>query len=130
MKFSLVITGAPYATEAPLSAWRFAQAAIDNGHTLYRVFLHGDGVLCATTLATPARDELDVHRLWRDLAEKHTLDVVVCIASALKRGILNADESARYNQQHHNLAACMQLGGLGQMIDAVHHSDRVITFGP
>jgi tRNA 2-thiouridine synthesizing protein D len=130
MKFTLVITGAPYATQAPLSAWRFAKAALENGHQVYRVFLHGDGVLCATRLAAPAQDEQDIHSLWQELATQHQLDIVVCIASALKRGILNAEESIRYNKEHYNLAPAMELSGLGQLIDAIHHSDRVITFGP
>jgi tRNA 2-thiouridine synthesizing protein D len=129
MKFTLVITGAPYATQAPLSAWRFAKAALENGHQVFRVFLHGDGVFCATRLAAPAQDEQDIHRLWQELATQHRLDIVVCIASALKRGILNADESIRYSKEHYNLAPAMELSGLGQLIDAVHHSDRVITFG-
>lgn len=130
MIFSLVITGAPYSSEAPCSALRFARAALENGHQIHRIFLHGDGVLCATRLASPPQDEQDIHKQWQDLAAEHQLDVVVCIASALKRGILDADESSRYNKQHFNIASAMELGGLGQLIDAVNHSDRVITFGP
>ena len=130
MKFSLLITGAPYATQAPLSAWRFAKAALENGHRIHRVFLHGDGVFCASRLAAPAFDEQDIHQLWHELAVLYQLDVVVCITSALKRGILNADESVRYNKEHYNLDSAMELSGLGQLIDALHHSDRLITFGP
>lgn len=129
MKFSIVITGAPYSTLGPHSAWRFAKAALESGHSIYRVFLHGDGVLCASNLHTTAQDELNISQLWSELASQYKLDVVVCITSALKRGILDHNESQRYKHQHFNLAPGMELSGLGQLIDAVNHSDRVITFG-
>jgi len=130
MKFTIVITGAPYTTQAPHSAWRFTKAVLESGHYIHRVFLHGDGVLCASSLATAAQDEQDIHQLWHELATRHQLDIVVCIASALKRGIINARESERYNKEHFNLASSMQLSGLGQLIDGLHHSDRIVTFGP
>lgn len=129
MIFSLVITGAPVSSEAPNSALRFARAALENGHQIYRIFLQGDGVLCATRLATAPQDELDIHQQWQELAREYDLDIVVCIASALKRGILDAGESARYNKEHFNISNLMELGGLGQLIDAANHSDRIITFG-
>lgn len=129
MKFTLMISGAPYSSEAPQSALRFAKAALENNHEICRVFLHGDGVLLATRLATPAQDEIDIHQAWDDLATQHKIDVVVCIASALKRGILNEKESIRYNKRHYNLATSMDLAGLGQLIDGIYQSDRIITFG-
>ena len=129
MKFSIVITGAPHSTQGPHSAWRFAKAALESGHSIYRVFLHGDGVLCASSLPTSPQDELNINQLWSDLASLHKLDVVVCITSALKRGILDQNESQRYKHQHFNLTPTMELSGLGQLIDAVNHSDRIITFG-
>ncbi len=129
MIFSIVITGAPYSTQAPHSAWRFAKAALDNGHQIHRIFLHGDGVLCASDLHTSAQDELNINELWSELAKQHKLDIVVCITSALKRGILNKSEAAHYDKKHFNLEASMELSGLGQLIDAINSSERVITFG-
>jgi tRNA 2-thiouridine synthesizing protein D len=129
MKFSILITGAPYSTQAPHSAWRFAKAALENGHQVYRVFLHGDGVLCASNLHTSAQDELNINQLWSELATQYKLDVVVCITSALKRGILNENESNRHNKQQFNLSTSMELSGLGQLIDAINVSDRLVTFG-
>jgi len=129
MNFSIVITGAPYSTQAPYSAWRFAKAALENGHNIYRVFLHGDGVLCASNLHTSAQDELNINQLWNDLAKQHKLDIVVCITSALKRGLLDEAESKRHNKKHFNVSPLMELSGLGQLVDAVNHSDRLITFG-
>lgn len=129
MIFSVVITGAPYSTQGPHSAWRFVKAALENGHSIYRIFLHGDGVLCASNLHTSAQDELNINVLWNELAEKHKLDIVVCITSALRRGVVDKNESDRYKHKHFNLSANMELSGLGQLVDAINHSDRVITFG-
>jgi len=129
MIFSVVITSAPHSSNAPYSALRFAQAAVENGHRIYRVFLQGDGVLCASNLGQPPQDLLDVPALWQDFATLHKIDVVVCVASALKRGILNEREATRYGKKHFNLGAGMELSGLGQLTDAIQQSDRVITFG-
>jgi tRNA 2-thiouridine synthesizing protein D len=129
MIFSIIVTGAPYSTQGPHTAWRFAKAALESGHSVYRIFLHGDGVLCASNLHTAAQDELNINHLWSELANQYKLDIVVCITSALKRGILDQSESLRYKHKHFNLAPAMDLSGLGQLIDAVSHSDRIITFG-
>jgi tRNA 2-thiouridine synthesizing protein D len=129
MKFSLAIYGAPYASQASDSAYRFACAALDEGHQLYRVFFYQDGVHNATALAAPPQDEVDLPARWQELAREHKLDMVVCIAAALRRGLLDQDEANRYGKPASNLAREFTLGGLGQLVDAAVHSDRVITFG-
>lgn len=129
MKFSILITGASYSTQAPHTAWRFAKAALENGHSIQRVFLHGDGVLCASQLHTTSQDEININQLWNDLATQYQLDIVVCITSALKRGILSESESDRHNKPQFNLSTSMELSGLGQLIDAINSSDRIVTFG-
>lgn len=129
MIFSLVITGAPHSSNAPYSALRFARAALDNGHRIHRIFLQGDGVLCASTLGQAPQDLLDIPALWQAFAAEHRIDVVVCVASALKRGILNETEAKRYGKGHYNISESMELSGLGQLVDAIQQSDRVVTFG-
>lgn len=129
MIFSLIITGAPYSSNAPFSAWRFAKTALENGHQIHRVFLQGDGVHCATVLSQSPQDILNAHQLWQYLAKEHQLDIVVCVASALKRGILNDAEAKRYGKKLGNATDTMDLSGLGQLMDAIQQSDRVITFG-
>lgn len=129
MIFSLVITGAPHSSNAAYSALRFAKTALENGHRIYRVFLQGDGVLCASSLGQAPQDLLDVPALWQTLATEHRLDIVVCVSSALKRGILNEREAKRYGKSHFNISHSMDLSGLGQLMDAIQQSDRVITFG-
>lgn len=129
MKYSLAIYGAPYSSQAAETAFSFAQAAIDRGHEIYRLFFYLDGVHNATSLATPPQDENDIPARWRELIQAHNIDAVVCIAAGLRRGVLDEVEQQRYEKTGHNLSTGFTLSGLGQLIDAGTNSDRLITFG-
>ncbi|MDG1205648.1 MAG: DsrE family protein, partial [Pseudomonadales bacterium] len=63
-----------------------------------------------------------------DFAVKHGLELIVCVASALRRGVLDETEAKRYDTKSDNMAAAFQIGGLGQLIDAGLSSDRLVTF--
>ncbi len=129
MKFTLAIYGAPSNTQAAHSALQFARALITQGHTLYRLFFYADGVYNASTLITPPQDEINLPLQWQQFIHEHQLDAVVCIAAALRRGILDKTEAARYQKSASNLNDCFELSGLGQLIEAAIASDRVVAFG-
>jgi tRNA 2-thiouridine synthesizing protein D len=129
MIFSLAIYAAPYSSQASDSAYRFALAVLENGHTLYRVFFYQDGVHTASALTTPPQDETHFTKSWQALAKLNNIDLVVCIAAALKRGLLNQQEATRYDMPAFNLAEGFEISGLGQLVDAAVISDRLITFG-
>lgn len=129
MKYSLAIYGAPYSSEAPDTAYEFAKAALAAGHEIYRLFFYMDGVHNATELAAPPQDEQNIPARWSELIQTHQIDAVVCIAAALRRGVLDQAEADRYEKSGHNLAPGFTLSGLGQLIDAGIESDRLITFG-
>lgn len=88
-----------------------------------------DGVYHGQGNAIYPQDESNPLTAWQALHETHQVELVLCISSALKRGILNREEMQRHEQK----AACMhdafQIGGLGLLIDASANSDRMITFG-
>jgi tRNA 2-thiouridine synthesizing protein D len=129
MIFSIAVYAAPYSSQASDSAYRFAMALLENGHQLYRVFFYHDAVHTASILTTPPQDEINVTQNWQALAHEHKVDLVVCIAAALKRGIINQQESIRYDKATSNLAKGFEISGLGQLVDAAVVSDRLITFG-
>lgn len=129
MIFSLAVYAAPYSQQASDSAHRFAQALLNNGHTLYRVFFYHDAVHNASSLATPSQDEINLPQSWQQLSKQHNVDLVVCIAAALKRGLLNEQEASRYDKPAANLSSNFTISGLGQLVDAAIVSDRLITFG-
>lgn len=110
-------------------ALRFAQATLAAGHEIVRVFFYQDGVLTASSNTVVAQDQQDIGKQWQALISEHSLDAVVCIAAALRRGVLDQAEAQRYQRDAVNLAEGYQLSGLGQLHDALQQADRFISFG-
>ena len=128
MKFSIVIHGAPWSSNASLSSLRFAEAVLEGGHEIVRLFFYQDGASNGSSLCVPPQDEIDIPAQWQVLIKQHEIDAVVCAASALKRGILDEAEADRYEKSASNLLPGFAVSGLGQMIDAAGQSDRVVSF--
>lgn len=128
LRYTLVITGAPYTSQAPQTALSIAGALVSAGHRIDRVFLYGDGVLLASELNCPPSDETDWTRAWSAFLTEHQIPAIACIASALRRGLLDATEQARYQKPAHNLAAPFELAGLGEWVDGIRQSDRLLQF--
>lgn len=129
MKFLIVVESAPYSSEGCASALRFARATLEAGHEILRVFFYHDGVLAANSLIAAPQDELDVAAAWQQFAEANDIELIACIASCLRRGILDETEADRYEKQAGNIAPGFTISGLGQLIDATINADRVVTFG-
>lgn len=128
MKFAIALYSAAHAPSSR-RALRFAEAALAGGHEIVRLFFYQDGVYNAcNTIVTP-QDEQDLAQQWSRFVSQHQLDGVVCIAAALRRGVLNADEATRYKRSAVNLETPWELSGLGQLHDAIQSADRLICFG-
>jgi tRNA 2-thiouridine synthesizing protein D len=128
MKFAIALYSAAHAPSSR-RALLFAQAALAGGHEIVRLFFYQDGVYSASNNIVTPQDEPDIARQWREFVSQHQLDGVVCIAAALRRGVLNAEEAARYQRSAVNLQAPWALSGLGQLHDAIQDADRLICFG-
>ena len=118
MKFGILVNEGPYNHQAADTAYQFAKAAIDKGHEIHRVFFYHDGVNNATKLTEPPADDRHIVNRWSKLAEEHSVDLVVCVAAAMRRGI--RDE---------NLATGFRISGLGQLVEMGIQSDRLVVFG-
>lgn len=129
MIFSLAVYSAPYSSQAAYSAYQFACTLLQNGHQLHRIFFYQEGVHNASSLGAPPQDEINLASAWATMATAHKIDMVVCVAAALRRGILNKEEADRYGKPAHNLTEPFTIGGLGQLVEAAVVSDRLITFG-
>lgn len=129
MKFSIVIYTAPYSSESAATALRFAKSLIQQNHELYRVFFFGDGVHNASKLTIVAQDEINLQHQWHELIEEHDIDSVICVSSALRRGILDRTEAERHELDTASAHDSSEVAGLGQLVDAAMHSDRVVNFG-
>jgi len=129
LKFGIVVNEGPYTHQASDSAYHFTKAALAKGHQIVRVFFYHDGVNNATRLTVPPQDDRNLQKLWSELAEAHKLDLVVCIAAAQRRGILDENEAKRQGKDANNIAPGFRISGLGQLIEAGIKSDRLVTFG-
>lgn len=126
--FTLVITGAPYSSQAPQSALHFAKAALEAGHQIHHVFLYGDGVHLASNLACPPSDEADWPGQWRDLLTERQIPATCCVASALRRGLLDETEAKRYELQASNVSEPYKIAGLGEWLESSQSSSRTLYF--
>ncbi|MNN64281.1 putative sulfurtransferase DsrE [compost metagenome] len=76
-----------------------------------------------------SQDVLDVAASWTRFVRDNQLDGVVCIAAALRRGVLNEEEANRYSRPAATLQAPWELSGLGQLHEATQQADRLVCFG-
>lgn len=118
MQFGILINEGPYNHQASDSAYLFARTAIEKGYKIPRVFFYHDGVNNSTRMAEPPQDDRNIVQRWSKLAEEHGIDLVVCVAAALRRGI--KDEL---------LAPGFRISGLGQLVEMGIQYDRLVTFG-
>jgi tRNA 2-thiouridine synthesizing protein D len=118
MKFGILINEGPFTHQASDSAYRFAAAAIEKGHQVSRVFFYNDGVYNSNRLSEPQSDDRNLVALWAELGKANGIDLVVCIAAALRRGI-----------KEQVLQEGFRISGLGQLVEAGIQNDRLVVFG-
>lgn len=129
MKLSILVNEGPYTHQASDTAYNFTKSALEKGHEIFRVFFYNDGVNNGTRLTVPPQDDRNVVKRWSELAEKYKLDLVVCIAAAQRRGLLDANESKRHGKDANNIAPGFRISGLGQLIEAGIQAERLVVFG-
>ena len=128
MKFAIAVFSPAHAPSSR-RALRYAEAVLAGGHEIARLFFYQDGVHSASANVVAPQDELDVAGQWRAFIAANQLDAVVCIAAALRRGVLNEEEARRYQREAVAVGAPWELSGLGQLHDAAQDADRLICFG-
>ena len=116
--FGILVNEGPFTHQASDSAYRFAEAALAKGYRVPRVFFYYDGVNNANKLSAPQADDRNLVALWGELGRAHGIDLVVCVAAALRRGI-----------KQEILAQGFRISGLGQMVELGLAVDRTIVFG-
>lgn len=118
MKFAILLNESPFNHQAADSAYQFIKAAVAKGHEVVRVFFYYDGVHNANKLSEPQSDDRNIVKRWSELAAEHKIDLAVCVAAGLRRGI--KDEV---------LADGFRITGLGQLVESCMDADRLVTFG-
>ena len=127
--FAVLVTAAPFSAHGQQSALNFCTAALAAGHSIEQIFFYQDGVYAGNRLTVPPGSEPDPGKQWQRLAETHSLELLVCVASALRRGILDGEESRRHDIGADNLRSGFQISGLGQLTEQIATSDRLMVFG-
>lgn len=90
MQYTLLITGSPYQSKACHTALRFIRAALNKyPNSIKGVFFYEDAVLIGNQTAQPPRDEINLTKAWQEIAEQHSVPLYLCIAAAVRRGIIN-----------------------------------------
>ena len=128
LNFALLVTGPAYGTQTASTAYRFALSLIEQGHRLSHLFFYQDGVHNGNGLHAPASDETDLVAQWRDLALAQGIAIDVCVAAAMRRGVLDEAEAKGIGKTHFNLQAPFRLSGLGQLAEASLTADRFVQF--
>ena len=128
MTFALLVTGAPYGSEAASQAYQFACAVLARGHRVQKVFFYQDGVLNANRLTSPASDETDLVASWRELASRYGIELDVCVAAALRRGVVDEEQARALQLPAWNVEPPFVLSGLGPLAEAALGVDRLVQF--
>lgn len=129
MKFAVQVNEGPYQHQSSDSAYHFVKAALAAGHEVFRVFFYHDGVNNGTRLATPPQDDRHIQTRWAELAKENDIDMVICVAAAQRRGIVDDGEAERNGKDATNLMDGFRISGLGQLIEAGIQADRLVVFG-
>ena len=121
MQISILVQGSPTSTRACHSALDFASSVLDSEHDLFRVFFYQDAVAIGTRHFDTPPDEPNLQSKWLALNEKYGIELVLCVSAAQRRGISQADD-------HDTVAEGFSVSGLGQLIEAMIESDRLVSF--
>lgn len=128
LNYCLMVTGPAYGNQRASNALLFSQALLECGHRISTIFFYQNGVYNANRLTTPASDEVNLVRAWQILAQKHQIALHVCIAAALRRGVINREQAEQLKLSCDNIQRGFQLSGLGRLAQAVLNCDRFVQF--
>lgn len=121
MQISILVQGSPTSTRACHSALDFAVSVVESEHDLYRVFFYQDAVSIGARYFDTPPDEPNLQSRWLALNKEHDVELVLCVSAAQRRGMSQADD-------HDTVAEGFAVSGLGQLIDAMLESDRLVSF--
>jgi tRNA 2-thiouridine synthesizing protein D len=86
------------------------------------VFFYQDAVHVANQLNWHPADDRSLSNEWLSLG----IDLPVCVSAALYRGITDQDNATRHQLPTANLITGFRLTGLGELADAMLHTQRII----
>ena len=121
MQISILVQGSPTSTRACHSALDFAASVANSEHNLFRVFFYQEAVSIGARHFDTPPDEPNLQTQWLALSKHQDIELVLCVSAAQRRGISQADD-------HDTVADGFIVSGLGQLIEAMLESDRLVSF--
>lgn len=129
MLVALLVLSPPDTGDAHRHAIGFAEAVVHGGHELSCVFFQDAGVLTALSGCEVPQDEPDARARWQVLARDHGVSLFACVASAARFGVTAPRSSGPDDDGGTSrLLPGFNVGGLGELVEASHRSDRLLTF--
>jgi tRNA 2-thiouridine synthesizing protein D len=129
MIYSLLVLSSPCSGQTSATAAKFAVSVLARGHSIHRVFFLDDGVFAGASSLVLPQDESSTVERWVELHDRHSIDLVLCVSSALKRGLVDSAEAKRYELESATAHPAFEISGMGQLVDTCNACDRLITFG-
>jgi tRNA 2-thiouridine synthesizing protein D len=126
LSYTIILTQSPALSESHLTAQRLISELISNGDKIDRVFFYQDAAFIGLNSQVPGQGLEASYKGWIDLQCEQSFPLQICIANALRRGVVDKTEAERY-QCLETLHEGFQLSGLGEVADACQSSDRIIT---
>jgi tRNA 2-thiouridine synthesizing protein D len=123
LNFVIQINTAPYSNQSVYTALRFCHAALQQRHTIKRIFFYHEGIYNALTSTQSPNPKIDIIAEWSTLAARYHIDLLVCISAAQQRGL-----TLQGNHQSSMLAVGFRIGGLGEMVESMIDADRLMVF--
>ena len=127
MIYSLLVLSSPVSGHGSRHAVEFARAVLERGHTLHRVFFLDAGTLAGSANHVLPQDERDPGAEWTSLARESGVELVICVTSALRHGMLDTQEAARHERAGASIADAFTIAGLGDLVltfDCLPVADR------
>lgn len=127
--FIILVTGSPTASQAHLSAIRFANASLESGHKIASIFFYQDAVQVANRFTLKPQDEAQLQEQWIKLSQENEIELQVCVAAGNRRGIINGEEASQHQLDSSSIHSSFQVLGLGQLASALGQSDlKLVQF--
>lgn len=125
--FNILVTGPAYSSQSAYTALRFCQAAVTAGKHIKQVFFYQDGVSQLNDFSNPLSDEFNATQQWLDFAKQHNVPLIVCVASAERRGVINHELAQESEKKANNLDEIVTVAGLGVLHEVALSADRMVT---
>ena len=127
MNFCITVRSAPQ-NSSHILALKICESLIRLGNTIDQVFFYEDGVLAASCFNLPDQDDIQITSRWKALSISANIPLYVCVAAALKRGVVDQAEAESNQLQSANLSDRFEITGLGQWVTTLGEDTKLLTF--